>query len=255
MLTKEQMLQKGVSEEAADEIIASYSFTEDPLLDLQKALDDPSEDLLKAESEKEDEDENEDEDDFDEKYMKKYMQRFMKKNSSYCSKMMKKLNSSNEKMEKAISDIDLDAEGAIVEMTDLSPFLENQSVFNQTMVKAIDCLSNQIDGIVKSSEKSFDLMQKAAKVQVEQAKLFSNISSTSNGRKGVLVNEDLSKAGDVLKSHGDIIYTELLKATQTGDKNAGYILSAFESSGKNANLLNESQKKYINNLINNKEVK
>ena len=252
MLTKEQMLQKGVSEEAADEIIASYSSTEDPLLDLQKALDDPLEDLLKAESEEENEEEEEE--DFDEKYMKKYMKRFMKKNSSYCSKMMKNLNSSNEKMEKAISDIDLDAEGAVVEMINLSPFLENQSVFNQTMVKAIDYLSNQIDGIVKSSEKSFDLMQKAAKVQVEQAKLFSNISSIPNGRKGVLVNEDLSKASNVLKNHGDVIYTELLKATQAGDKNAGYILSAFESSGKNANLLNESQKKYINNLIN-KEVK
>ena len=83
MLTKEELLQKGISEEMADEIIAGFSDSdeESSLQALQKALGENPEmdDLFKAEKgeKKEEEDEDEDKEDYNDSYMKKHMKRYM----------------------------------------------------------------------------------------------------------------------------------------------------------------------------------
>ena len=254
-MTKEELLQKGVSEEDADEIIQAFSQEdEDSLSALQKALeDDPADDLMKAGKAKaEDDDEKGDDDDYNEEYMKKYMKRYMKENRASSKKIMNDLEESGEDMKKAIDDFDVDAEGAVIEMSDLKPILSDQSNFNSGMVKAISEINDQIFSITRKLDQTYDLMQKAAKVQVEQAKGVSEILSEPQGRKGVIATSDMQKAGESVSfspEDGKVIYTSLMKAVREGDKNAGYVISAYESAGKNVNLLTPQHKQYIHELI------
>jgi hypothetical protein len=91
MLSKDELLQKGVSEEVANEIIAAFEADpqdENSLLALQKALDGSDETdqtLSKAKGDDKDKDgkdkePDDDDDDYNEKYMKKHMVRYMKEN-------------------------------------------------------------------------------------------------------------------------------------------------------------------------------
>lgn len=256
MITKEELLQKGMSEADADEIISKLETdsedNENSLQALQKALDsnDSNEEILsKADGGDEEESEGK-EDDYDEKYMKKYMKRYMKANKASCQKMMKELGSANEKMNKAIDDVDIDSEGAVVEMTDLAPYLENQKEFNESMVKAIETMSEMIEVISSQNEKSYDLMKKAATVQVEQAEAIGDYFSKPQGRKGVVASESLAKASEESNiAEPNVIYQKLFKAVKEGDKQAGQVISAFESAGKNIKFLNNAHKNYIQNLL------
>lgn len=254
MLTKEELLQKGISESVADEIISAFSEEEDNSLQaLQKALDDDPamDDLIKADG-GDSKNSDDEKDDYDESYMKKYMKRYMKENKKSCGKMMKDLGESGDDMKKAVDNVDLDSEGAIVEMTDLAPFLKDQAAFNEKMVKAVSELAESIDLISAKTEKNYDLMQKAAKVQVEQATELDKFLNVSEGRKGVVADVKMSKATDAAKfspEDNKIIYKSLMKAVKDGDQMAGQVISAFESGGQNANRLNPSQKQFINELI------
>ena len=257
-MTKEELLLKGISEEVADEIIAAYSDgDEDPLQLLNKALDsEPKDSLLKAEGGEEDEDDGEDEDEedkYDEEYMKKYMKKYMSTNKKSCQKLMKEVGAMSGDMKKAIDDFDYDSDGAVVEMLDLAPILENQSEFNESMVKAMNNLAGAIDIIVSQNEKSFNLMQKAAKVTAIQAESLGDYMGQPMGRKGVTVSADMTKAvsmGPVVsKEQNQVIYKTLMKAVNSKDAEAGLIISAFESAGQDANRLNKAQKEYINNLL------
>lgn len=253
-MTKDELLEKGIAEETADEIVAAFSNSEeDSLLTLQKALDDSPEmdGLFKADkkAEESEDGDSEDEDDYNEAYMKKYMKRYMKENKKSSAKAAKEVGIFGEKMEKAISDIDTDSEGAVVEMTDLAPFLSTQSEFNESMVKAISELAGSIDLVSAQAEKSYDLMQKSAKVQVEQARGMDDFLSTPQGRKGVIASADMQKAQIVSADQNEEIYKVLMKAVKEKDHTAGQIISAFESRGKNANMLNKVQKEYINDLL------
>lgn len=244
-MTKEELLQKGISEEDADQIIASFSENsqdeDNPLEALQKALkDDDSgmDDLSKAE--KGEEKDSEDEKEYDEKFMKK-MKRYMKEKG----KMFK---DEKEDMKKAVDELDLDSEGAVIEMSDLAPILEKQADFNEKMSKAIEDIAVNMSVISEKSEKGFDIMKKAAIVTAEQASGLSGFLKTPAGRKGVIADEKMAKAqGSVNDSKK--IWKVLMKAIRNEDRVAGDIMGAFESAGQNVNLLKKSQKEYIGELL------
>lgn len=252
MLTKEELLQKGISEDVADEIIAaaeSDGSPENSLQALEKALN--NETLFKAKGGDDDEgDEEEEGSDYDESYMKKYMKRYMKENKAACGKMAKDVGIFGGEMKKAVESFDNDAEAAVIEMEDLKPILESQVEFNDAMSKAVEEISGAIELIRVRAEQSYDLMQKAAAVQVETAKSMDEFFSTPAGRKGVTASVTMQKAENpVSPEMVKTVYSTLMKATQKGDQKAGMILSAFESTGKNLKRLNDLQRQYINDLI------
>ena len=263
MLTKEELLQKGISEEVADEIIAAAAADSDPVNSLQtleKALNEDAEEgeLFKAnggegKGKKDDDDDEDDEDEgggYNEEYMKKYMKRFMKENKGAASKAAKEVGIFAGEMKKAVSDMDLDAvDGAMIEMKDLAPILENQLDFNSKMAKAMEDISSAVEIIRAQQDQSFDLMKKAAAVQIETAKGFGEFLSTPQGRKGVTANVEMAKAAKLSPDDAKKVYTVLMKAVHNGDQIAGGIISRYESAGKDIRALTPDQKKYINDLI------
>jgi len=255
-MTKEELLQKGVSEEAADEIIAAFEAKEDPensLHLLEKALNEGShneESLFKAKDE--DDDDEDGGDDYDEEYMKKYMKRYMSANKKSCGKMAKEVGIFSEDMKKAVSDIDPEANGAIIEMVDLKPILQSQVEFNESLVKALNTISERVTLIADQNEQSFDIMQKAARVQVEQAKALDVFIGQPTGRKGVTSVTPMAKAAEIAITPEATkeIYSVLMKATKAGDQKAGLVISTFESCGKKIGMLNADHRQYISELLN-----
>lgn len=250
ILTKEELLQKGISEEVADEILAAASLDqEDSLQALSKALK-VEEPLAKAKGGDDDDDEENgknDDDDYDEKYMKKYMKRYMKENKESVSKMGKEAGIWKEKMEKAIDGIDLESDAAIIQTTDLKPYLDSQKEFNSEMIKAVSEIYNQIEIIKNQNKESYGLMHKAAKVQFEQANSFNEYLNISNGRKGTVATTQMQKSSDTIDKK--IAYRVLQKAVFNKDRKAGEIISKFESSGQNFNILTGNEKEYVKELI------
>jgi hypothetical protein len=265
MLTKEEMLQKGISEEEADQILSAFEpgSEEDPLQALNKAISGDSEEDLFTSLNKADDGEGEEEEGkegYDEEYMKKYMKRYMKSNGKACTKMMKEVGLIQDDMKKAIDDIDIDADGAVVEMEDLKPFLDSQADFNASMVKAMNDLAGYIDVIVAQNDKSYDLMKKAASVTAIQAEGMGHFLGKSQGRSGVVATQNLEKAGgldisNVSEEQNKTIHSTLMKAVKAGDEKAGTIISVFESVGHDANKMNPAQKKALNDIMMNQEVK
>ena len=256
MFTKAELLEKGISDEVADEIIAAAASdegSENSLQALEKAISNPEEgELFKAKGGKEkgeDEDDDDEDSDYDESYMKKYMKRYMKENKKACGKMAKEAGIFSGNMEKAVSDLDMDAEGAIIEMADLKPVLEAQGEVNSKMAKAIETLTEQVMYLSEQQDKSFDLMTKAAAVQIETAKGIGEFLSTPAGRKGVTASVEMQKASQVTPEMSKMIYSKLMKAVQSGNKDAGMVISAFESSGKNINRLNPAHRAFITQLM------
>jgi len=259
-MTKEELLAKGVSEEVADQVIAELDGTgdadDDALLSLQKALDGGSVktgSLFKAEDEDED-DEKEDDEDEDgekEKDMKKYMKKYMKENPEGCKNFMKqfgaKFGDASDKMEKAADDLVLEQDN-IVEMADIAPFVDSQREFNDTMLKAVEFLASRIEVVAKNSEQSFDLMQKAARVTLEQSKLIAADASTPVGRRGVITT-DMQKAVLLSPDSNKVAYEVLTKAQENRVPGAGEAMMVFESHGKNLASLNSEAKKFIADLI------
>ena len=247
-MKKEELLAKGISETDADEIISSFSEDVDssPLLDLQKAVGSDQEDMeTLSKAEGEDEEEKENDKDYDEKYMKKYMKRYMKENKE-------EVGAFGKKMEKAIADIDMESDGAVVEMLDLAPILQDQQEFNSSMAKAIEGFGNVLEVLVSQGEKSYDLMHKAAKVTAEQAVNLDSFLSVPKGRKGVSAAnaENMQKAQLVSGDQNKLVEKILQKAVRNGDSTAGQVISAFDSKGKDVNKLNSVQREFINDLIN-----
>lgn len=261
-MTKEELLQKGVSEGVADEIVAAFeenSGPENSIELLEKALskDFEEEDLFKAQED--DEDEEREEDDYDEAYMKKYMKRYMMANKKATGKMAKELGIMGGEMKKAIDDFDISAEGAVVEMADLKPILEAQKEYIDSLSKAVEDLSDQVTVIASQQAKSFDIMEKAARVQVVQAKAMDEFLGKPQGRKGVVANADLQKASTpheiaATPEQTKEIYQALMKATRNGNRDAGAVISVFESSGQNIKALSEAQRRFVFDLMTTKEV-
>ena len=249
MFTKEELLEKGVSEEVADEIISGLS-EDDSLTALSKALGDgegESGSLFKAEGEEDGDDESED-DDYDEKYMKRYMKKYMKSNGSACKKMMKEMGMMKAEMSDSFNSIDASAEGAIVEMTDLSPVLDKFSETIDTMSKAIEAINDRVDVIARNSDTVYDLQSKSARVMLEMGKAQEFELSQSTGRKSTST-QNLQKAHEYSQNDSNIVYKTLLKAVKEGNESAGMVLSSFESNGKNLSKLNPAQRKVIAGLI------
>jgi len=249
-MTKEELLEKGVSEEVADEIISAFdeqSSSENSLEQLEKALSPEAQEssLFKADDPEEDE-----EDDYNEEYMKKYMKKYMKENKSACTKAAKELGLFGGEMKKAIDNFDTDVEGAVVEMAELAPILEKQGEFNEKMAKAIEYIAGQVSLIVDENSKSFDIMQKAARVQIEQAKAMDSFLGQPTGRKGVTATA-MAKASEVATdpNHSALVYNVLMKAVKSGDVQAGGVISLFESAGQNINALTDDQKRYVSDLL------
>jgi len=259
MLTKEELLEKGLSDEVADEVIASFSDeNEDPLQALNKAINDEPEmdTLFKADegeakkSEKEDED-----DDYDEKFMKKHMKRYMKENKKSCGEDAKEAGIFGDEMKKAIDEFDTDSEGAVIEMTDLKPILEQFGTAIETMSKAIPELASRVDLISAQHDESFDVLKKAAKVTALQAESLGSFLETPTGRKGVVASADMMKAQTVAVDRNKQVHEVLLKAVKEKDLKAGEIIGMFESAGHQYQALTKADKEYISNLLIKSEVK
>lgn len=256
-MTKEELLQKGITEDLADEIVASFSDDTDgdPLQALRKAIDAGQDgDLFKAKGgegkgkDEEDEDEeDEDKNEYNERYMKKHMKRYMKENEKEFEGDLKKCFGN---MKKA-AEIDSDSDGAVVEMADLQPFLNSQVDMIDGLCKAISEINEKVNEIAQQTDKNQDIMLKAAKVQVEQADSVNKFLSGSQtgGPRGIVATKDMQKAMNNSKDSNVLAYKTLMKATLNGDKNAGQIISAFESVGKNLSRLTASQQQYVNDLV------
>lgn len=260
MLTKEELLEKGLSEADADEIISAFESKEDPensLQLLEKALNENDEQSLSKAKESEDKDEDEDkkgnEDDYKPEYMKKYMKRYMKENKKTCGKMAKEVGIFGDEMKKAIDEIDTNLDGAVVEMADLKPILDTLTGGIESMAKAIEDLSGQVMAVTEQSDKSFDIMKKTANVTVEQAKAINDFLGQPTGRKGQtsIPEKEMKKAQSIQMTPEakNQIYTILMKAIKEGDRTAGQVLGTFESAGKDINRLNPSHKRYIGELM------
>jgi hypothetical protein len=247
MITKEELLQKGIDPAEADKIIAALEGQKEdssPLEALNKALsDNPEMDSLFKAKEGEGDDDDDDDEEYDEKFMKKmkkYMKSKGKKEDDEDGSLFGK------DMKKAIDDIS-GAEGAIVEMADLSPVLDAMVETVQTMAKAISGLERKIEVISGQNAESFSLLAKAAAVTAETAEIVSGIGNAPVGRKGALV-QDMQKA---VKTNIDskVVFTTLSKALNAGDMKAGAIGSKFESSGKRFDFLNAEEQSYVKELI------
>lgn len=256
MITKEELLQKGIDASEADKIISALEAqTENssPLEALNKALsDDPEMDsLFKAKKGEGDEDEDDEEKDeeYDEKFMKK-MKKYMK------SKGKDDDDDDDEKggkmfgkeMKKAIDDIS-GADGGVVEMADLSPLLSSMVETVQTMAKAISGLERKIEVISGQNAESYSLLAKAAAVTAETAEIVSGIGNAPVGRKGALVQNMEKAVKTVQKVDSNAVWSTLVKALNSGDMKAGAIGSKFESSGKRFDFLNNEEQSYVKELM------
>lgn len=249
MITKEELLQKGIDPAEADKIIAALEGQKEdssPLEALNKALSDsPEMDSLFKAKEGEGDDDDDDDEEYDEKFMKK-MKKYMKSKGKEEPDGDEGGNMFGKDMKKAIDDIS-GAEGAIVEMADLSPVLDAMVETVQTMAKAISSLEKKIEVISGQNAESFSLLAKAAAVTAETAEIVSGIGNAPVGRKGAIV-QDMQKA---VKTNIDskVVFTTLSKALKTGDMKAGAIGSKFESSGKRFDFLNAEEQSYVKELI------
>lgn len=258
MITKKELLAKGIDPATADEILASMDRENDsPLANLRKAMNGENEmnSLFKAEHSEPDGDEDGDgdgdgdEDDYDEEYMKKYMKKYMKANKELCKADAEDVGLFDKEMKKAIENMDFDAEGAVVEMTDLAPFLDSQLQFNSKMAKAIMSLAKGVELIIEQNAEGYSLLHKASAVQIETAEIISGISKTPNGRKG-MITQDLVKARTVVGGVSPMaVWNVLAKAINNGDMKAGDIGSKFESSGRRFDFLNPEEQNYVKELI------
>jgi uncharacterized protein YoxC len=254
-VTKEELLLKGLSEKDADEIISSFSggtTEENPLQALQKAIGDEDKpengesDLAKAKPKDEEDEEDEG---YNAEYMKKNMKRYMKENKKACQKMMKDMDGAKEEMNKAIENIDPDSDGVVVDMEELSPYLEAQSETIEQLSKAIHKINEQLDVIMAQGEQNYDLMKKAGRVHFDTAKKINQAMSKSSGRKGITADETMEKATN-LKTEPQTCWDTLYKATKAGNQKAGEVISKFETAGRRINLLSSSDQEFIKNLMN-----
>ena len=255
MLTKESLLSKGLSPEIADEILSAMDGADDnSLTALRKALE-PKDGLFKAEEgEKEGDDADDkepdgDADDYDEKYMKKHMKKYMKENKKACRKAADEAELYDKEMKKAIDSIDLNADGAVVEMADLSPVLDAIVETNSAMLKAINTLIDRTDIITGQNEKSFEILHKAAAVTAETADSITGYMGAPQGRKGVTTGDMTKAQAHTSTLDPKVVYRVLAKAMTAGDQKAGGILEVFESSGKNLRYLNSERQAYVAELI------
>ncbi len=256
MFTKEELLEKGVSPEVADEIIANFEDdSDDALSSLQKALDgdsEPNESLFKAEDEeekKEEEDEEKEEKGDKKEFMKK-MKKYMKDNPAQCKKMMKEVGAMTEKMSKAVEDVD-DSDGILVEYSDGKEVFEAISSSISALSKAVEAVNERIDVLVTNSDRSYDVLVKEGRVLSEMAKATDLELSKTTGRKSAsIADQKMVKAIDFPDGSPKVIHETLMKAIHNGDRNAGQIISSFEANGHDPKKLLPEQRMYINQLIN-----
>lgn len=248
MITKEELLQKGIDPVVADEILASMESEENssPLEALKKAVEKKPEtgDLFKAKEGEDDEDEDEE---YDEKFMKK-MKKYMKSKGHEEPDGDEGEGNMFGKMKKAIDDIDPNAEGAIVEMAELAPVLEAMVETVQTMAKAISGLERRIELVSDQNSENYNLLAKAAAVTAETAEIISEIGTQPQGRKGVLM-ADMNKAKDMTQPEPKVVWAALTKALNSGNMKAGEIGSKYESAGKRFSALNAVEQNFVKELI------
>jgi len=253
MITKEELLQKGIDASEVDKIISALEAqTEDssPLEALNKALNDNPEmdSLFKAKKGEGDEDEDDEEDgeEYDEKFMKK-MKKYMKSKGKHEEPDGDEGPMFGKEMKKAIDDIS-GADGGVVEMADLAPVLNSMVETVQDMAKALSGLERRIEVISGQNAESYSLLTKAAAVTAETAEIVSGIGNTSAGRKGVIV-ADMKKAQEAVQPEPKVIWAALTKALNSGNIKAGEIGSKYESSGRRFNMLNPAEQNFVKELI------
>jgi hypothetical protein len=255
--TKDELLAKGIDPTVADEIVSSYDHSEEvgtPLSQLEKALKpkkgNDEQSLFKAEKgEKEGdaEDDAEPDEDADDETKAKYMKK----------KALKKADGDEEdeekdekEMKKAFDSIDRSAPGAVVEMETLDPALSAIQTVMSSMLKAVNALSTRVDKIVAQNDESYDLMHKAAELQVETSKGLSAVLATPVGRKGVNT-VDMKKAQELNAdlTNRKLVYQVLAKAVSMKDPIGGAIAERYESAGHDIRALSKEDRAGIAKLI------
>jgi hypothetical protein len=261
-MKKEELLQKGISEEVADEIIASFTDneTENSLLALKKAVGKGADEstLFKAAKKTGGDDDDEgDDDEYDEAYMKKHMSRYMKENKKNSQEMKKASSTYEGDMQGAVEEL-AGADAAYVETGDLMPCLKAQEKATLDIYKAISDISERIGLIESQNLEAYKLMSKAAQLQVDQAEGLEQFLSASAGKKGVTSNVDLKKAGlpagqQLTKEQNGQVWQTLYKAVRKRDEKACEIISRFESVGHDTRFLTPPEINYIQELIKQEE--
>ena len=259
MVTREELLAKGLTVAQVDEILSATEGQDDSSLTaLKKALE-PKKDegLFKAEGGEKEGDEADDKepdgdaDDYEEKYMRKHMARYMKENKTACRKAADEAELFDKKMEKAISSIDADSDGAVVEMADLAPVLDAIPESYNALAKAVSALVSKTEIIIAQNENAFALMHKAASVTADTADAMGDYFKSSTGRKGAQTS-DMSKALPLAAGLADVkaVYKVLQKAALIDrDEKAAGILEVFESAGQNIRALNPQRQAYVAELM------
>lgn len=265
MTLKEELLQKGIDPAIVEEMInlAESGKSGDAIEALAKALSNTGgqQDLFKADDEDDDDDDsmsdddNDDDDDddgYDEKYMKKNMKRYMSENKAACKKMVESFEGESGKLQKAISSIDEDADGAVVEMVNLSPLLTSISSTMQSLTKAMFKMIDRVDELESGQIETQDLLEKASSVTLAIAENNQKVFSQSTGRRSVtedLTKAEISRQQTAQNSNKRVVHEVLKKAIQNGDRKAGEIMGVFESTGMRLDVLNSDEKLYVKNLL------
>jgi len=254
MITKEELLQKGIDPAEADKIISALegqAENSSPLEALNKALKDDSEmdSLFKAAKKGEgDEDDEEDEEEYDEKFMKK-MKKYMKsKGKEDSGDDDDDKGFFGKEMKKAVDDINPDSDGLVIEMADFKPVFESMVSTIQKMSKAISGLERKVEVLSEQNSDSYSLLAKAAAVTAETAEIVTGMGNIPAGRKGALI-ADMKKAKQVENVDPQKVWTALAKAVNAGDLKAGEIGSKFESAGKRFGFLSDPEQAYVMELM------
>lgn len=246
MTPKDLLLQKGFTEEEADQMITALSEkeTQNPLPLLKAVLTKKPDEVFGKAAAKEEDDE-----DYSADYMKKHMKRFMKENKESYTDMEDDSDMAKKKMKKAVEEMDPDADGAVLDMVDLKPYLTAQGKTIETLAKAVKAINETLEVVMTQGAQNYHLAEATAAVNVETAEMLQKAMGKSMGRKGQTVDEKMQKAIETKHADSETKWQALFKATQNGDPRAGSIIGVFESNNRSTKNLPKSDVLYIDELV------
>lgn len=213
-----------------------------------------SQDLQKAEKEKDDDKDDKDEkgDEYNESYMKKYMKKFMANNPDYASKMGKMKKALDNAYDASESDM-AEAEAVMLDGTEMFQTFKD---LGDGLLKAFSDLSGRLESIEQSVGIQHELSKASGTILVKAVESLNTLSSVPKQVKGQLTGQTIQKADN---SQGNLqkasslgirgIKDLLLKAVHSGNHSAGTIITEVESCRGNLTLLPGTSVNFINSLI------
>jgi hypothetical protein len=187
------------------------------------------------------EDDEKEKDDYDAEYMKKHMAKYMKENPSSMKKAENTNVSEMQTMQKAVSnefgESENNLEGADATIVDGTEMFKAFANFTETMTKAVNAISSRLDNIEGITVSLDELGRAQGEVLVKAATILDSMGKTPESVKGKVtaaITGEEAKKGPLQKA-ADMgiagMKTVLMKAIQSGNMNAGNILTQVECSG------------------------